>query len=159
MPLFLILFVFGFIQWCSYEYIGHTLFCLGFVLWTFLEVDWKLVLQWSWVVVIVLRLKSVEEMCRSPTETRTHVSHISGSNGPVNVRQRKLCTIIIKTVHILKHDKANTGSLPVEDFVKHSPTYFQVIQPGSSTVTPPYQWRRLCTCPTRSCFVLSCSPQ
>jgi hypothetical protein len=42
MPLFLILFVFGFIQWCSYEYIGHTLFYLGFVLWTFLEEDWKL---------------------------------------------------------------------------------------------------------------------
>ncbi len=28
------------------------------------------------------------------------------------------------------------------DFVKHSPTYFQIIQPGSSIVTPPYQWRR-----------------
>jgi hypothetical protein len=26
MPLFWILFVFGFIQWCSYEYIRHTLF-------------------------------------------------------------------------------------------------------------------------------------
>jgi hypothetical protein len=43
MPLFLILFIFAFIQWCSYEYIRHTLFCLGFVLWTLLEVDWKLV--------------------------------------------------------------------------------------------------------------------
>ncbi len=63
------------LQWCSYEYIRHTLF-LGFVLWTFLEVDWKLVLQWSWDVVIVLRLMSVDEMCPSPTGTRTHVSHI-----------------------------------------------------------------------------------
>jgi hypothetical protein len=35
--------LFCFIQWGSYEYIRHTLFCLGFVLWTFLEVDWKLV--------------------------------------------------------------------------------------------------------------------
>ncbi len=43
MPLFLILFVFGFIQWCNYENIRHKLFCWGFVLWTFLEVDWKLV--------------------------------------------------------------------------------------------------------------------
>jgi hypothetical protein len=96
--------------------------------------------------VIVLRLKSVEEMCLSPTETRTHVSHISGSVALMaqylNVRQRKLGTIIIQTVHILQHDNADTGSLPVEDFVKHSPTYFQIIQPGSSTVTPPYQWRR-----------------
>jgi hypothetical protein len=43
MPLFFILFIFGFIQWWSYGYIRHTLFCLEFVLWTFLEVDWKLV--------------------------------------------------------------------------------------------------------------------
>ncbi len=37
---------FGFTQWCCYEYIRHTVhyFCLGFVLWTFLEVDWKLFL-------------------------------------------------------------------------------------------------------------------
>ena len=42
----------------------------------------------------------------------------------LNVRQRKLGTIIIQTVHILQHDNADTGSLPVEDFVKHSPTYF-----------------------------------
>jgi hypothetical protein len=55
----------------------------------------------------------------------------------LNVRQRKLGTIIIQTVHILQPDNADTGSLPVED----SPTYFQIIQPGSSTVTPPYQWR------------------
>ncbi len=67
---------------------------------------------------IVLRLQSVEEMCPSPTGTRTHVSHISGSNGPVsdlNVCQRKLGTIIIQTVHILQLDSADTGSLPVEN--------------------------------------------
>ncbi len=54
----------------------------------------------------------------------------------LNVRQRKLGTIIIQTVHILQHDNANTGSLPVEDFVKHSPSYFQIIHPGRSTVVP-----------------------
>jgi hypothetical protein len=58
----------------------------------------------------------------------------------LNVRQRKSGIIIIQTVHILQHDSADTGSLPVEDFVKHSPSYFQIIQPGRSTVTPPYQW-------------------
>jgi hypothetical protein len=61
----------------------------------------------------------------------------------LNVRQHKLGNIIIQTVHILQHDNADTGSLPVEDFVKHNPSYFQIIQPGRSTVTPLYQWRRL----------------
>ncbi len=30
----------------------------------------------------------------------------------LNVRQRKLGTIIIQTVHILQHDSADTGTLP-----------------------------------------------
>jgi hypothetical protein len=34
----------------------------------------------------------------------------------LNVRQRKLGTIIIQTVHILKHDSADTNSLPKRDF-------------------------------------------
>jgi hypothetical protein len=46
--------------------------CVVDVSWSWLEAC----LQWSWVVVIVLRLKSVEEMCLSPTGTRTHVSHV-----------------------------------------------------------------------------------
>jgi hypothetical protein len=93
--------------------------------------------------VIVLRLKSVEEMCLPPLrlEPMSHMS-VALMAQYLNVRQRKLGTIIIQTVHILQHDNADTDSLPVEDFVKHSPTYFQIIQPGSSTVTPPYQWRR-----------------
>jgi len=37
----------------------------------------------------------------------------------------KLGTIIIQTVHILQNDSADTGSLPVNDFVKHSPSYFR----------------------------------
>ncbi len=59
----------------------------------------------------------------------------------LNVRQRKWGTIIIQTVHILH--SADTGSMPMEDFFKDIPNYFQITQPGSSTVTPPYQWRRL----------------
>ena len=57
----------------------------------------------------------------------------------LNVRQRKLGTIIIQTVRILQLDSADTGSLPMEDFFKHIPNYFQITQPGSSTVTPLYQ--------------------
>ncbi len=33
----------------------------------------------------------------------------------LNVRQRKLGTIIIQTVHILQHDSSVTGSLPEGD--------------------------------------------
>ena len=45
----------------------------------------------------------------------------------LNVHQRKLGTIIIQTVHILQHNSADTGSLPVEDIVKHNPSYFLII--------------------------------
>jgi len=55
----------------------------------------------------------------------------------LNVRQRKLGTIIIQTVHMLQHDSADTGSLPVEDFIKHSQS--------SPALVPSYQWRRLRT--------------
>ncbi len=46
------------------------------------------------------------------------MSHISVALIPqyLNVRQRKLGTIIIQTVHILQHDSVDTGSLPMEDF-------------------------------------------
>jgi hypothetical protein len=40
------------------------------------DVSWSSLeawLPWSWVVVIVLILKSVEEMCLYPTGTRTRV--------------------------------------------------------------------------------------
>ncbi len=71
---------------------------------------------------IVLRLKSVEEMCLFPPlglELMTHIS-VALMAQYLNVRQRKLVTIIIQTVHILQHGSADTGSLPVEDFVKHN---------------------------------------
>ncbi len=52
----------------------------------------------------------------------------------LNVRQRKLGTIIIQAAHILQHVSAHTGSLPMEDFIKtQDPSYFQITQPGSST--------------------------
>ena len=39
----------------------------------------------------------------------------------LNVRQRKLGTIIIQTVHILQHDSAVTGSLPDGEFLHGQP--------------------------------------
>ncbi len=92
-----------------------------------------------------LGLQSVEELCHPPIElepiTRTSVALTAQC---LYVRQCKLGTNIIQTVHILQLDSAATGSLPTEeDFFKHNPNYFQITQPGSSTVTPPYQWSRL----------------
>ncbi len=121
--------------------------CVVDVSWSWLEAGFAVELICSDCV----EIKVSRGIVPSPTETRTHVSHISGSNGPVYecLPLLLLGTIIIQTVHILQHDNADTGSLPVEYFVKHSPTYFQIIQPGSSTVTPPYQWRRI---------ILKCAP-
>ena len=44
----------------------------------------------------------------------------------LNVRQRKLGTIIIQTVHILQHDSAVTGSLPEGNSCLGIPSYFQM---------------------------------
>ncbi len=86
---------------------------------------------------IVLGLKSKEDS----DGARIHVSKIIGSNSPVSeCRQCKLGTIIIQTVYVLQYDSAVTGSLPVENFFKHNPNYFQITQPGTSTV-PPYLCR------------------
>jgi len=41
----------------------------------------------------------------------------------LNVRQRKLGTIIIQTVHILKHDNADTDSLPKQEFGMDNSNY------------------------------------
>ena len=56
----------------------------------------------------------------------------------LNVPLPKLGTIIIQIFHILQLDSADTGTLPTEDFFKLIPKYFQITQPGSCTVTPPY---------------------
>ncbi len=132
-----------------YEYIRHTAhyFCLGFVLWIYLQDNWKLACRGAELLWLFLGLKSEEELCLAPNETRTHVSQSLTSVAVMaqylNVRQRKWGTIIIQIVHILQLDNADIGSLPMVDFFKHIPNYFQITQPGSSTVTPPYQWRRL----------------
>jgi hypothetical protein len=68
-----------------YEYIRHTFFfCLGFALWMYLQDDRKLVFRGAELLWLLLGLKSVEELCLAPNGTRTHASHISGSNGPVS---------------------------------------------------------------------------
>ncbi len=66
-------------------------------------------------------LQSVEKLWPSLNGTCTHVSHISGSTAQyLNVRQRKLGTIVIQIVHILQHHSATAGSMLMEDF-KHNP--------------------------------------
>jgi hypothetical protein len=80
--------------------------------------------------VIVLRFKPVEEMCHSPTGTRTHV-HISVALVAqyLNVRQLKLGTIIIQTVHVSYGMIVRTQvHCKWKDFVEHNPSYFQIIQ-------------------------------
>jgi hypothetical protein len=67
--------------------------------------------------VIVIRLKSVKKMCPFPMGLMSHIS-VALMAQYLNFRQRKLGTIIIQTVYILQHDNADTGSLPVEDFLK-----------------------------------------
>jgi hypothetical protein len=47
----------------------------------------------------------------------------------MSASQRKLGTIIILTVHILQHESVDTGSLPMEDFFKRNPNYFQITLP------------------------------
>jgi hypothetical protein len=82
----------------------------------FLEVDRKLVCSGAELFVIVLRLKSVEECAflRLGIKPMSHIS-VALMAQYLNVRQRKLGTIIIQTVHIRQHNRADTGSVPVED--------------------------------------------
>jgi hypothetical protein len=44
----------------------------------------------------------------------------------LNVRQRKLDTIIIQTVHILQHDSAVTGPLPDGEFLHGQPNVLPI---------------------------------
>ncbi len=52
----------------------------------------------------------------------------------LNVRKCKLETIITQTVHIPKHESADTNSLPMGDFFKHNPNYILITLPGSTVV-------------------------
>ncbi len=56
-------------------------------------------------------------MCPFPMGLMSHKS-VALIAQYLNVRQWKLGTIIIQTVYILQHDNGETGSLPVEDFLK-----------------------------------------
>jgi hypothetical protein len=80
-----------------YEYVGHTLFLLG--PWGLrcgctLKITGSLLAK-ELSCCDCLGLKAVEESCYAPNRTRTHVSHIRGSNGHLNVSQFKLGTVSI----------------------------------------------------------------
>ena len=78
-----------------------------------------------WKVVFV-RLKSVQILTISPWDSNpcphTSVALVAQY---LNVRQRKLGTIIIQTVHILQHDSADTGTLPKRNLSMANSNYFQ----------------------------------
>ncbi len=91
MPL---LIYFCFIHGWRYEYKEHTLVCFGVCVVDGLEDGWKL----------VCREHECCDCC-GLTSVQDSNLHLSGSNGTViylNVRPRKLDTIIILTVHILQ---------------------------------------------------------
>ncbi len=61
----------------------------------------------------------------------------------LNVRQHKLGTTIIQTVHILPRHSADTGSLPMDEEFLHGQLKLLLINlAGSTTVTPLHQSRR-----------------
>jgi hypothetical protein len=100
---------------------------MDFVGWKRQEEGLKLVCMLSVGFMSVLRSKSVEELPSVPNRTRTYALHIRGSTAQyLNVRKRKLGTIIIQTVHIVQHDSAVTGSLPNGEFLHGNPMYFQL---------------------------------
>jgi hypothetical protein len=85
MQLFLNLFWLHTVHLCRYEYkyIRHTLFfAWGLHCGCILKMTGSLLAEE--LSCCVFGLKSVEELCHAPNRTRTHVSHISGSNGPVS---------------------------------------------------------------------------
>jgi hypothetical protein len=115
-----------FLRGCRNEYIEHTLLCLGFALhgWSGNMTGSLFVEKMS--CCDCCGLKSVEELCHPPTglEPMPHNS-VALMAQYLNVRQRKLALFtIIQTVHILQHESADTGSLPMEDFFKHNLNYF-----------------------------------
>ncbi len=91
--------------------IGIHYFCLGCVLWMYLEVDWQLVVGLSCCDCVEIKVS--RENVAFPHWART---------------------IIIQNLQILQHDSADTGSLPMEYFLKNNSSYFQITQPGSSGI-------------------------
>jgi hypothetical protein len=72
----------------------------------YLEVDWQLVVELS---------------CCDCVEIKENVAFPHWAR-----------TIIIHNLQILQNDSADTGSLPMEYFLKNNSSYFQITQPGSS---------------------------
>jgi hypothetical protein len=76
---------------------------------------------------LVMRSKSVEELPVSPTGLEPMPCTSEALTAQyLNVRQRKLGTIIIQTVHILQHDSAVTGSLPNGEFLHGKPNVLPI---------------------------------
>ncbi len=104
-----------------------------------------IVLQWLIWMTQVMRCDEGEqlvnvcdvEVCIWEVKVSTDIDHFSLGLEPMpytsvalvaqylNVRQRKLGTIIIQTVHILQHDSADTGTLPKRNLSMANSNYFQ----------------------------------
>jgi hypothetical protein len=126
---------------CIYEYIRHTLLLLGVCVVMYLTLTGSsLAVELSCCDCVEINVSKWRK-CAFPPPGLEPMSCISVALMAqyLNVRQRKLGTIIIQTVRIQQHDSADTGSMPTKDFLKHNPSYFQITQPGSSTITSPYQ--------------------
>jgi hypothetical protein len=74
-----------------------------------------------------LRSKSVENCPIFPLQD-LNLCHttVALTTQYLNVRQRKLGTIIIQTVRILQHESVVTDSLPEEEFVHGHSNHFQM---------------------------------
>jgi hypothetical protein len=104
-----------------------------YILWL-VEVDWmhlEVGLKWAcWLFAEIelesLKSKSVEKLPNFPPAGLEPMPHATGVQTAqyLNVRQRKLGTIIIQTVRILQHESAVTDSLPEEDFVDEFNRHF-----------------------------------
>ncbi len=75
-----------------------------------------------------LRSKSVEKLLNFPPAGLEPMPHatVALTAQYLNVRQRKLGTIIIQTVSILQHESAVTDSLPEDEFVHGHYNHFQL---------------------------------
>ena len=75
-----------------------------------------------------LRSKSVEKLPNFPPAGLEPMPHVTVALTAqyLNVRQRKLGTIIIQTVRILQHESAVTDSLSEEEVVHGHSNHFQM---------------------------------
>jgi hypothetical protein len=93
----------------------------------FLEVGLKWAC-WLCAEIWIFKVKVSREIAQfSPCRIRTYATlTVALMAQYLNVRQRKLGTIIIQTVHILQHETAVTDSLPEEEFVHGHSNHFQM---------------------------------